>query len=102
MDRPRKADSRGMKIKLQRLGSRARNSQKRGARLLRSPAKGSPGSFTFPKEGHRPWLRHYSDGAPKRFSKATLSKVFEETAKSFPKSTALIYFAGRISYAQLL
>src|SRR5882672_4539641 len=50
----------------------------------------------------RPWLRHYSDRAPKRFPKTTLPKLFEEAARNFSRSTALIYFGARIKYAELL
>ena len=40
--------------------------------------------------------------APLRFPKSTLSKVLEETARKYPRRTALIYFGLEISYAQLL
>ena len=61
-----------------------------------------PASRPLRHNSQRPWLRHYSDRAPKRFPKTTLPKLLEETAKNFSRSTALIYFGGRISYADLL
>ena len=54
-------------------------------------------------KAQRPWLRHYAKDllAQLEFPKITLPEMLAQTAKRFPRRTALIYFGARISYAQL-
>jgi len=62
-------------------------------------------NFPFTPLSHntpRPWLRHYRNGFATHFPKTTLPEMLQEAAQKFPRRTALIYFGGHISYAQLL
>jgi long-chain acyl-CoA synthetase len=52
---------------------------------------------------NRPWLQHYDPGVPREpaFEDVPVPQVLERAAATHPKTTALVFFNGRLTYREL-
>jgi len=56
-----------------------------------------------PRLAERPWVRFYDHGVPAQltYPDLLLHQVLEESARKYPRLTALIFFGRRMTYAEL-
>ncbi len=52
----------------------------------------------------RPWYQHWPEGVPRHldYPEKGMGEIFEDSARKYPKNTAVIFLDTRVTYAQLL
>ena len=51
----------------------------------------------------KPWHDHYEEGVPKTFAypEVPIYQLLEETSRSFPDRTAIVFLGTKLTYRQL-
>jgi long-chain acyl-CoA synthetase len=56
------------------------------------------------ENAERPWFKHWPEGVPRHldYPDKGVGEIFDETAKKYPKNTAVIFLDTKVTYKQLL